>query len=307
MDIARYIGLFLLKNHFCYVHGLGNLELVKRSATYDGKALQAPYYEVIVTPGGSIDDNLANFIATNEQISISKAANALRDYSIQARKDMAVGNEVAIPNIGKLIEANGKVQFVTDANFKFTPAGIPTIRNSKQLEEQNSKLSHKPAYPPPHKADSVNWSMVILVIVLLLVIGGGAFGIYYYTRQNRTIIAPPPVVKDTVVPPPVAIAPPLDTTTTQLQRDSMAAVSAMPEDSQQINSYKMVIGSYTSKEKAEKRLRNLKINGNRVDMIAMDSASYLITTTVNCRSSDTTHVIDSLQRMFGYKNVMTVR
>ena len=185
MEIANYIGLFLLKNHFCYVHGLGNMELKKRSASFDGKALQAPSYEVIVTQGGSIDDNLANFIATNEQISISKAANGLRDYSIQARKDLAAGKEVPIPNIGKFTEENGKVTFVTDANFQYTPAGIPTIRNSKQLEEKNAKIEQKPAYPPPHKADSVNWSMVILVAVLLIVVGGGAYGIYYYTSHSK--------------------------------------------------------------------------------------------------------------------------
>src|ERR1700742_1700349 len=118
MDIAKYIGLFLLKNHFCYVHGLGNMELRKRTASYDGTALQAPSYEVVVTPGGSIDDNLANFIAVNEQISISKAANALRDFSIQARKDMAAGKEVPIPDMGKFVEQNGKVKFVTDDNFR---------------------------------------------------------------------------------------------------------------------------------------------------------------------------------------------
>src|SRR6185312_10774720 len=163
MDIAKYIGLFLLKNHFCYVHGLGNMELTRKPAIHDGKALQPPSYEVMVTPGGSIDDNLANFIATNEQISISKAANALRDFSIQARKDMSDGKEVEIPNIGKFVEESGKVKFITNDNFRFTPAGIPTIRNSKQLEEQNAKPAHKPSYPPPHKADSINWSMVILV------------------------------------------------------------------------------------------------------------------------------------------------
>src|SRR6185437_14180538 len=101
MDVAKYIGLFLLKNHFCYIHGLGNLELHKKSASYDGTALQAPSYEVVVTPAGSIDDNLANFIATNEQTSISKASNALRDFSIQARADLQAGKEVLIPHIGK--------------------------------------------------------------------------------------------------------------------------------------------------------------------------------------------------------------
>jgi nucleoid DNA-binding protein len=304
MDIAKYIGLFLLKNHFCYVHGIGNLEVVKRPAMYDGQALQAPFYEVVVTPGGSIDDNLANFIATNEQISISKAANALREYSGQARKIMAEGGEVSIPNIGKLIEQNNKIQFVTDANFKFTPAGIPTIKNSKQLDEYNAKASHKPAYPTPTKADAVNWSMVILVIVLLLVVGGGIYGIYYYTRQSRNIVAPQPILtRDTVVP----VTPPPPDTTSQLQRDSMSAAAAMPVDSLQINSYKMVIGDYPSREKAEKRVKNLKLNGNQVELSALDSLNFLVTTTVSCKAADTTHVIDSLQRLFGYKHVMTIK
>ena len=78
MDVAKYIGLFLLKNNFVYIHGLGNLELRKRPASFNGEALQGSTYEVVMTPMGSIDDNLANFIATNEQISISKASNAHR-------------------------------------------------------------------------------------------------------------------------------------------------------------------------------------------------------------------------------------
>ena len=201
MDIAKYIGLFLLKNHYCYIHGLGNMELIKRPAVHDGTSLQAATYDVQVTPGGSIDDNLANFIATNEQISISKAANTLREYSIQARKDMASGIDVPIPNIGHFTEDGGKVKFVTDANFTFTPAGIPTIKNSKQLEEQSARLQQKPSFPEPPKADSINWSMVILVVVLLLILAGGGYGIYYYLNSNKTaapVVVPPPVIRDTV-------------------------------------------------------------------------------------------------------------
>jgi len=305
MDIANYIGLFLLKNHFCYVHGLGNMELQKRSASFDGKALQAPSYEVIVTQGGSIDDNLANFIATNEQISISKAANSLRDYSIQARKDMAAGKEVAIPNIGKFTEQNGKVTFLTDANFQYTPAGIPTIRNSKQLEEQNARLASKPSYPPPHKADSVNWSMVILVVVLLIVLGGGGYGIYYYTSHKGASSVTP--VKDTVIK---AQPIPVQHDTATMRRDTAAAMAAAPVapyDSMKVNEYKMIIGNYPTPERAEHRARNLKNNGDHVETIKKDSADYLVITTINCRAADTLHVEDSLQALFGYKPVMIMK
>lgn len=300
MDIAKYIGLYLLKNHFCYVHGLGNIELVKRPSVYDDKVLQAPSYEVIVTQGGSIDDNLANFIASNEQIGISKAANELRDFSVQARKDMASGMEVPIPNIGRLVEESGKVKFITDENFHYTPAGIPTVKNSKQLDEHNARLAHKPAYPPPQKADSVNWSMVILVSVLLIIIGGGIYGIYYYSNQDKNNTSPAAVVKDTVIQAPI----PLATDTTAKLKDTTVAVSQMPHDTLQVNLYKMVIGDYRTRERAEKRIRSLSLGGNHVEMVQRDSTNFLIISTINCRAADTTHVMDSLRRMFGYKGVM---
>jgi len=294
MDIAKYIGLFLLKNQFCYVHGLGNMELSRRPAMHDGKSLQAPSYEVIVTPGGSIDDNLANFIATNEQISISKAANALREYSIQARKDMAAGKEVPIPNIGRFIEQGGKVKFITDEKFSFTPAGIPTIRNSKQLEEQNAKLSHKPAYPPPSKADSVNWSMVVLVIVLLVIIGGGIYGIYYYSNHRTANVATPAV--DTPAQEPLVI----DTALTP--KDTSAALAPPPVDTLAVMPFKFVIGSYPTKERAEGRKTRLASMGINTEVVQQDSVNYLIISQMNVRIVDTGRIRDSLGIHFGFSN-----
>jgi nucleoid DNA-binding protein len=301
MDIAKYIGLYLLKNKFCYVHGLGNMELKKIPATHDGSSLQAPSYIVEVTPGGSIDDNLANFIATNEQISISKAANTLREFSIQARKDLAEGKDVAIPNIGIFTEQKGKVSFVTYDNFKHTPASIPTIKNSKQLDEQNIKLSHKPAYPAPAKADSVNWSMVILVVVLILILGGGGYFIYYYTTQNNTeVVASEPVI-DTVV----AALPMPEPDTMAVQIDTVVSTPVM--DSTINYDFKMVIGNYKTRDRADKRSNSLTLNGNKVEVIMKDSASYLVLLPISCRTVDTTHVKDSLRRMFGYNEVVTFK
>ncbi|MES2702650.1 MAG: hypothetical protein V4649_08430 [Bacteroidota bacterium] len=300
MEIAKYIGLFLLKNQFCYIHGLGNMELKKLPATHDGKALQAPSYHVIVTPGGSIDDNLANFIATNEQISISKAANALREYSIQARKDMAEGKEVPIPNIGKFTEKGGKVTFVTDSNFSYTPAGIPTIKNSKQLEEQNSRPVHKPSYPAPTKADAVNWSMVILVAVLLLVVAGGGYGIYYYMHKDTENPMPATVVaSDTVF----QNAPLVDTA---IVKDTVAATPPAP-DSLAVMPFKMVIGSYKTQVRADKRVETLKLSNVAAEVIAADSTTFMVVTTINTRMVDTAHIKDSLARFYGYKGVMIVQ
>lgn len=303
MDIAKYIGLFLLKNHFCYVHGLGNLELHKRPSTHDGKVLNGPSYEIVVTPGGSIDDNLANFIAVNEQISISKAANALRDFSMQARKDMAAGKEVYIPNLGKFVEVNGRVGFVTDANFQFTPAAVPTIKNSKQLEEQNAQPLHKATFPAPHKVSSVNWSMLIIALVLVLIVGSGIYGIYYYMNFNNKTTQVP--VKDTTIAVHPVAAPAPDTSHVVKDTTKMAAAPATPAtpDSLQVIPIKMIIGEYHSKEKADRRFNTLTSLGNHVEIVQKDSADYLIVNTVNSRTIDTAHAKDSLRILFGYKKV----
>lgn len=302
MDIAKYIGLYLLKNQYCYVHGLGNIELKKIRATHDGNALQAPTYDVVVTPGGSIDDNLANFIATNEQISISKAANALREYSMQARKDLAEGKEVPLPNIGKFTEQGGKIRFVTDDNFSYKPAPLPTIKNSKQLEEQNSKPAHKPSYPPPAKADSVNWSMVILVGVLVVILAIAGYFVYRYTTQQKAEVAVAPPVQDTMA---TEIAPAIDTIAPQV--DTVDATATAMTDSTLTNDYKFVIGDYKTKERADKRVYNLNLNGNKTEVVQRDTASFLVISPVTCRVIDTAHVKDSLRRMFGFQEVRIVQ
>ncbi len=304
MDIAKYIGLYLLKNQYCYVHGIGNMELKKVRSTHDGSALTPPSYEVHVTPGGSIDDNLANFIATNEQVSISKAANTLREFSIQVRKDIADGKEVVIPNIGKFVEEGGKVKFLTDAHFKYTPASLPTIKNSKQLDEQNSKLAHKPSYPPPAKADSISWNMVIIVVVLLLILGGAGYFIYDYTKSTETENTPPPVVDTPVQQPPVVLP---DTLAAPVTDTVDSGAVAMPVDSTTTSDFRIIIGNYHTRERAEKRVNNLTLNGNKVEMVQQDSTNFNVITKINCRVIDTAHVKDSLRRMFGYEQVRIVK
>jgi hypothetical protein len=309
MDVAKYIGLFLLKNHFCYIHGLGNLELRKKPATYDGAALQAPSYEVVVTPAGSIDDNLANFIATNEQTSISKAANALRDFSIQARADLQAGKEVPIPHIGKFAEENGKILFITDPHLQYTPPGIPTLRASRRVEEDREKYDNaqqqqqkpvQPVYNPVNyepssttsdSGGSLNWGRVILAaVVLIVIIALAVFG-YKYVKEHHNKISPPtPPITDSALN-----RPKVDTA--QVRRDSVA-VAAINSDTV-TTTYQMVIDTYPTRKKAMERVVKMKNYGHGdLNIIAKDSSTYLVIMPVKCAPADTTKVMDSLSRDF---------
>jgi hypothetical protein len=316
MDVAKYIGLFLLKNHFCYIHGLGNLELKKKPANHDGTALQAPSYEVILTPGGSIDDNLANFIAINEQTSISKASTSLRDFSTQARADLQAGKEVVIPSLGKFIEEQGKISFVTDPHLQYTPPGIPSLRNSQRIEDsrpdaqqqEKTQSIYNPGTATANTAtttsthisgNSVNWMRVIIaVIALLVIVAIGVFGYKYISAHHNTSpqAQEAPVYKDTT-----AAIPKADTAQVKVDSPTVATHPAVNVDSPAV--YKMIIGNYSSEKKADKRAEQMKNYGHDVTVLTKDSSTYMIIMAVKCRPVDTTHVKDSLSHIFNPKGV----
>lgn len=247
MDITKYIGLFLLKNRSCYIQGLGNLEIKSRNALYDDKALHAQSYEVILNPVGAIDDSLANFIATNELISISKAVNALRDFTMQCKADLQAGKEVQIPSIGKFHESEGRIWFSTDPKLQFTPAPIPAARMTRHVEEQpeykpkqqqrqqqyRQQQQYSPPPPPPpepyyrdnaeeeEESTSINWGRVIFAISLLFVLGIGAMYLYQIYKERKGNNIPliqqtpaAPVQTDTTLNQPSQVTMPVDTTKT---------------------------------------------------------------------------------------------
>lgn len=294
MDIANYIGLFLLKNHFCYIHGLGNLELKKKSAVYEEGMLQSSSYEIVLTPAGSIDDNLANFIATNEQISISKASNALRDFSTQAKADLQNGKEVVIPHIGKFVEDNGKIHFITDPKLQYTPSGIPTIKNSKQLEERQNPTtkSYTNDYnTEPSSGTTVNWGRIGVAVGILVIIAGAVIGIMYYlnhaNNNNDNVQAP------VTTTPAAAVQPP--------QTDTPKAVAPPPSaaNPDSLQNYDVIVNVYDNRKRAEGRVHFMtQTLGKKANLVAKDSSTYLITMPVYCKPVDTTMVIDSLAKLY---------
>lgn len=307
MDIAKYVGLFLLKNNFCYIPGLGNLELKKKPASYDGQALQASQYEVLLTLTGSIDDNLANFIATDEQISISKAANAIRDFSTQARAALAEGKEVIIPATGKFIEQNGRIQFITDPNLSYAPPSIPALKMAKRTEEE-PRFSAKADEPAPGNTASVNWGKIAIWVLILAVVAGiAAFGIKYLNDRNEaTTQEAPPVVDTPVTQAPVLVTQP-DTTATDTatarQDTAAAAPAAAPTTTGGDMQYKVVLNTYDNGAKAQKRLKQLTGFGHKVELVSKDSTHYYIVLPMTGAAADTAHVLDSLRKNFNPKGV----
>jgi nucleoid DNA-binding protein len=308
MDVAKYIGLFLLKNNFCYIHGLGNLELKRRPASYSGDALLPPGYDISLSPTGSIDDNLANFVASNEQISISKASNALRDFSTQAKADLTAGKEVYIPAIGKFTEVEGKIRFETDPHFKHQPKPIPTAKVKKHITESdklpvNSEpetaetRSYVPVHTPEEEEDEeetagLNWPRIILAaIVLLALVALITYGVKKFRGGEDTLQPVLPTKENIEAAAPVNV-PAIDTSA---NAPSVNQNTVMQDG---IMKFKAIIDSYNNKAKADKRIRQMRSYGHNVELITEDSTHFFVVMPIECAPADTARILDSLSVLY---------
>lgn len=307
MDVAKYIGLFLLKNNFVYIHGLGNLELRKRRASYNGEALQGGGYEVAMTPTGSIDDNLANFIATNEQISISKASNALREFSMAARADLASGKTVDIPAIGKFEQERGKIIFTANPVIDFTPPAIPSVRIARRqsdtlyqpsIELPKAPVAQDASLETPvedSRGSEFPWTRVAIAVGALLF---GALAVYLVWQYMGT--------RDSGEKGPMMQALPSDSVNrvTQVTDPDTSTISPSAASNDQL-SFDVVLRDTTSFIAAERRLKKLQGSGLNVRLVAAaDSSRFFVLLPVeNVSPADTARMLDSIRRMYNPRGV----
>jgi flagellar basal body-associated protein FliL/nucleoid DNA-binding protein len=308
MDIAKYVGLFLLKNEYCFMPGIGSLQVEKMPSVYDKETqkMSAPAYEVKYRQvGGSIDDSFANFIANNERISIAHAANHLKDFCAHAKADMREGREVVIPGIGKFTGGpNDSIHFATDPHLHIEGKAIPFFKNSPAVtlkkEEAISNIIERTNIREPkadeeieYQAPSVNWGKIILFVAIILVIIGGVIFAYWYLNRDKGAAKPAPETTQQPVqaaPPPVSTAPAVaDTTAAATQ--TAAASGAI--------SYRVALQQYPTRDRAESRVAKLKSYGNStIEMFAKDSSNFYVVMSVTSLVADTGRVIDSLRRQF---------
>ena len=201
------------------------------------------------------------------------------------------------------MEHNGKTIFITDPQFRYTPPGIPTVKNSKQLDDQKSaSVIIGGNASNSSSSGSINWSTIIIIGVVVLILAAAGFGIYYYTKMQPTPEAPvtkidTTTVKDTTATPiPISV----DSSILKAQNDSLNALKA---DSMTANQFKFVIGTYAALDRALNRYNKLKLAGTNVELATRDSLTYYVLTIIDCKPVDTTLTKDSLQRFYGYRPV----
>lgn len=310
MDIPKYIALFLLKYEFCYLPGIGNLEIKRKSAEYDSEThqLKPVAYELIYTQAiGSIDDQLANFIANNERISIAHAANAIRDFTTVSKRQMSEGQEITIPAIGKFIEDNHNIRFIPDPGLQIEAKAIPFFKTSTRVEEQKQKpiseIYQQTAFKEP-KGDEeivlqqpqVNWGKILMLCLIgAIVIGGAAFLVWYYMNTNKAKQG-----MDTPVEQTDTMLQQQDAASGTATNDTASTSAAIPAGAPAVGN-KVILNEYTDSFKAAKRLKQLQSYGHPVDIVQKDSLYYIVLP-LTAPVANQQQFLDSLSRIFNPKD-----
>lgn len=315
MDIAKYVGLFLLKNEYCYLPGIGTLQIIKRTATFNKETLntEAPGYEVVFVKGsGSIDDTFANFIANNERISIAQAANHLKDFCAYSKAELVEGRDVQIHGVGKFVGKNNgtEIYFETDADLRIQGKQIPYFKISnavveKKNEEKIATIIEQTNFKQP-KADEeivikpaqVNWGKIaILSAIILAVLGFVA----YLIASRATAVAEVPVEEQVQEAPIEDIAPTVTDTVTTTDTTSTAPVAspAVSTTTNTAGGLQVVINSYNNQERADSRAKKLSSYGHNTAVVTVpnDSLGYKVIVNIASPNADKQVTVDSLKRL----------
>ena len=309
MDIAKYIGLFLVKYQYCNLPNLGDFTVTKKAASYSEGQVKAPEYEVKFSfSGGLIDDAFPNFIATNERTSIANAANAVKDFCTQTKLTLAEGGTVLIPGFGKFVQTNGKNDFIPDQNIHVETPGIPIFKINTAATRSSvegatiAELHEKMQLKEPSLQDDivikppkVNWTKVIILLlivgVVLALIGGAIWYMNNNKEQGETVA---PVTNEA----PPATAPAANTPNPDTAAQAPVA-SGTP------GSYTFAILTFKDKESAERKEKQLKGFGHDVVLKSVSDSNIILTITLP-EVSDTLATKDSLRRFFNPRGEVNI-
>lgn len=310
MDIAQYISLFLLKNKYCCLQGLGNVEIKKSATQYNGSEIIPGQYYAHFEAVGSIDDSFPYFVASNEHISIAKATNEISAFIKQAKEQLQQGKTVSIPTVGHYLMHEGKILFELDPLFA-TSQPSTTFQVPTKIAEESSPVLDNSAIDNYNRYNqqqekNINWGMVAFWgIVVLIVAGVIAWTVQYFLKQskeqNSNTIAEQiepnmaPQLEDTS-------AQQVNTTNDTSQQNSTTDSNNTTHTAPQVQNtgdstlYHYLVQTYNSAAKAERRQKQLNSFGYTVQVQAKDSNHFELIAQIKSIAADTSKMKDSLRK-----------
>jgi hypothetical protein len=322
-NIAKYIGLFLSKNSYCSLPGLGTLSLLKTPAKRVGsETVLPPEYKISFNQVGSIDDKFPNFIAMNENISTNNASNLINLFSKTVKEEVANGRPYIIDGLGRFTGTSAKIDFVqiSDLDFSDFVQSLPTlppmpVDNTRSASTDNV-VDFKNSYNATPKESSFSIGKVVLPIILLAIIAVGSYFGYNYLNNKNSTNKPEvdTLAMDTTTVKPDTSLVKIDSnkvdSTTQISngadttKNKLVTTDTTKPTAPIMNgpAMQIILNTYSSQALADARSKKLAANGNSVSVVKGDSTSYHVVLNLAATNRPADVVVDSIRRFFNPSN-----
>lgn len=291
LKIEQVLVHYLLKNKFLILQGIGTFRL--EATLPDTADPEKP----IIIPADAItfqydpkvteDEGLVDFIVQYTHKIKPLASSDLDSFLSLGRQFLNIGKPFTLPSIGTIDKLNsGELVFVGGQLI------APRMEPQKtKIEDEGAEKHEENLFNDYQKErKQIDSQKIFLVVVLLVLAGLIGWAIWYFGFHNEDV--------DTVTST-EAIAPVGDSSHI---KDSLARAAGnynlSTKNSTDSFTFKIVVNEFRNKQAAITRFENLKSYNRKVIMYTDDSIIYKIAEPFMRPLSDTTKVLDSLNRYY---------
>jgi hypothetical protein len=295
VKIEQALVLYLLKHKEISLQGIGTFKIdaaVPENSDGDKPFVIPP--EAIsfnYDPKTGENDDLIDFIVITTKKIKPLASADLDSFLTLGRQFLNIGKPFTIQNLGTLDKLN-------DGTLEFKPGPlVQRVEAPKaKIEDEGAEQHEENLFNDYQKASPGNGGRTILISFIIAILALGAWAAWHFLfKKNDT-----EQVNTTE-----NIVPIDDTTGTAQKNDSMATVQRLTDSLNNMKknaadsfTFKVVVRETTNKQVALARLAKLKSLGREVIMYTNDSVTYKIAHPFMLPLSDTTKVLDSLNKYF---------
>ena len=295
MKIEQALVLYLLKHKEISLQGIGTFKIdaaVPENPDGDKPFVIPP--EAIsfnYDPKTGENDDLIDFIVITTKKIKPLASADLDSFLTLGRQFLNIGKPFTIQNLGTLDKLN-------DGTLEFKPGPlVQRVEAPKaKIEDEGAEQHEENLFNDYQKPSPGNGGRTILIIFIIAILGLGTWAAWHFLfKKNDT-----EQVNTTE-----NIVPIDDTTGTAQKNDSMAKVQRLTDSLNNMKknaadsfTFKVVVRETTNKQVALARLAKLKSFGREVIMYTNDSVTFKIAHPFMLPLSDTTRVLDSLNKYF---------
>jgi hypothetical protein len=296
VKIEQALVLYLLKHKQISLQGIGTFKIdgLIPDSTDNDKPVIIPADAVSFTydPKTKEEPDLVDFIVVNTKKIKPLASADLDSFLTLGRQFLNIGKPFTIQNLGTLEKlSNGELEFKPGPLIQRVEAPKAKIEDEGAEKHEENLFND---YQKNPQSNSGKRALLLTLVILILASGAWAVWHFVYNKNNSEQESPTE-----------GIVPVVDSAALIKKSDSLAAAQKLMDSIKlsQTNpadtfNFKIVLKTTTDKNIATSRFEKLKSLGRNVIMYTHDSITYKVAEPFMLPLSDTTKVLDSLNRYF---------